>query len=91
MFHRCFISRQLIYNYPEQMFTDAGVMAIEHADFEGVERLVRIHTYLSKEHRTNIATLICCTHHLTHSLLVFLSPLIGFGVRCRNRIDIRTS
>lgn len=35
----CFISRQLIYNYPEQMFTDAGVMAIEHADFEGVERL----------------------------------------------------
>jgi len=35
----CFISRQLIYNLPEQMFTQAGVMAIEHADFEGVERL----------------------------------------------------
>jgi len=29
----CFISRQLIYNLPEQMFTEAGVMAIEHADF----------------------------------------------------------
>lgn len=35
----CFISRQLIYNLPEQLFTQAGVMAIEHADFEGVERL----------------------------------------------------
>jgi T-complex protein 1 subunit beta len=35
----CFISRQLIYNLPEQMFTERKVMAIEHADFEGVERL----------------------------------------------------
>ena len=33
------LCRQLIYNYPEQLFADAGVMAIEHADFEGVERL----------------------------------------------------
>ena len=31
--------RQLIYNYPEQLFADAGIMAIEHADFEGIERL----------------------------------------------------
>jgi len=38
----CFISRQLIYNLPEQMFTDAGIMAIEHADFEGVERLALV-------------------------------------------------
>ena len=36
------ILRQLIYNYPEQLFTDAGVMAIEHADFEGVERLALV-------------------------------------------------
>ena len=34
-----FINRQLIYNYPEQLFADAGIMAIEHADFDGVERL----------------------------------------------------
>lgn len=34
-----FINRQLIYNYPEQLFAEAGVSAIEHADFEGVERL----------------------------------------------------
>ncbi|XP_006815002.1 T-complex protein 1 subunit beta [Saccoglossus kowalevskii] len=37
-----FINRQLIYNYPEQLFADAGVMAIEHADFEGVERLALV-------------------------------------------------
>jgi len=34
-----FINRQLIYNYPEQLFADKGVMAIEHADFDGIERL----------------------------------------------------
>ena len=38
----CFINRQLIYNYPEQLFADAGVMAVEHADFEGVERLALV-------------------------------------------------
>ncbi|VDP09326.1 unnamed protein product, partial [Soboliphyme baturini] len=37
-----FINRQLIYNYPEQLFADAGVMAIEHADFEGIERLAHV-------------------------------------------------
>jgi T-complex protein 1 subunit beta len=35
----CFINRQLIYNFPEQIFTDAGVISIEHADFDGIERL----------------------------------------------------
>uniref|UniRef100_A0A3Q1GA57 Chaperonin containing TCP1 subunit 2 n=1 Tax=Acanthochromis polyacanthus TaxID=80966 RepID=A0A3Q1GA57_9TELE len=38
----CFINRQLIYNYPEQLFSQAGVMAIEHADFAGVERLALV-------------------------------------------------
>lgn len=37
-----FFNRQLIYNYPEQMFAEAGVMAIEHADFEGIERLALV-------------------------------------------------
>ncbi|KAL8593976.1 T-complex protein 1 subunit beta [Nucella lapillus] len=42
--HGCnvFINRQLIYNYPEQLFADVNVMAIEHADFEGVERLALV-------------------------------------------------
>ena len=37
-----FINRQLIYNYPEQLFADKGVMAIEHADFDGIERLALV-------------------------------------------------
>ena len=35
-------NRQLIYDYPEQLFAEKGVMAIEHADFEGVERLAQV-------------------------------------------------
>lgn len=34
-----FINRQLIYNYPEQLLAEKGLMVIEHADFEGIERL----------------------------------------------------
>lgn len=35
----CFVNRQLIYNYPESLLAEQGIMSIEHADFEGVERL----------------------------------------------------
>lgn len=38
----CFVNRQLIYNWPEQLFADAGIMSIEHADFDGVERLALV-------------------------------------------------
>ncbi|GAT27167.1 T-complex protein 1 subunit beta [Aspergillus luchuensis] len=38
----CFVNRQLIYNWPEQLFTEAGIMSIEHADFDGVERLALV-------------------------------------------------
>lgn len=34
-----FINRQLIYDYPEQLLSDKGIMVIEHADFDGIERL----------------------------------------------------
>jgi T-complex protein 1 subunit beta len=37
-----FINRQLIYNYPEQLMADANVMVIEHADFDGMERLAAV-------------------------------------------------
>lgn len=37
-----FVNRQLIYNFPEQLFADANVMAIEHADFDGIERLALV-------------------------------------------------
>lgn len=37
-----FINRQLIYNLPESIFAERGIMAIEHADFDGVERLAAV-------------------------------------------------
>lgn len=37
-----FINRQLVYNWPEQLFADAGIVSIEHADFAGVERLASV-------------------------------------------------
>merc|ERR1712046_354638 len=42
--HGCnvFINRQLIYNSPDQLFKENGVMAIEHSDFEGTERLAAV-------------------------------------------------
>ena len=42
--HGCnvFVNRQLIYDYPQQMLADAGCMGIEHADFDGVERLALV-------------------------------------------------
>ena len=38
----CFVNRQLIYDWPEQLFTDSGINSIEHADFDGVERLALV-------------------------------------------------
>jgi T-complex protein 1 subunit beta len=38
----CFINRQLIYNYPQSLLTQNGIMAIEHADFDGIERLASV-------------------------------------------------
>ncbi|KAG1888664.1 chaperonin Cpn60/TCP-1 family [Suillus subluteus] len=35
----CFVNRQLICNYPESLLAEKGIVVIEHADFEGVERL----------------------------------------------------
>lgn len=37
-----FINRQLIYNYPEQLLAEKGIMVIEHADFDGTERLAAV-------------------------------------------------
>lgn len=38
----CFINRQLIYNFSEEIFATNGVCAIEHADFDGIERLAAV-------------------------------------------------
>eukprot|EP00793_Prasinoderma_coloniale_P005028 PRCOL_00000789-RA len=37
-----FVNRQLIYNFPEEIFADNGIMSIEHADFDGIERLALV-------------------------------------------------
>merc|ERR1712054_428584 len=44
MAHGCnvFVNRQLIYNLPEQKLADNGIMSIEHADFDGTERLALV-------------------------------------------------
>jgi T-complex protein 1 subunit beta len=38
----CFINRQLIYNFSEEIFATEKVMGIEHADFDGIERLAAV-------------------------------------------------
>lgn len=38
----CFVNRQLIYDYPEQLLTEAGINSVEHADFDGIERLALV-------------------------------------------------
>jgi len=37
-----FVNRQLVYNYPEEIFKQHGVTVIEHADFDGTERLAAV-------------------------------------------------
>jgi len=34
-----FANRQLIYDFPEELFADAEILAIEQADLDGIERL----------------------------------------------------
>ncbi|KAI8015105.1 T-complex protein 1 subunit beta [Camellia lanceoleosa] len=38
----CFVNRQLIYNFLEELFAHARILAIEHADFDGIEHLARV-------------------------------------------------
>lgn len=55
----CFVNRQLIYNWPEQLLADAGVASIEHADFEGVERLALV-TGKTKAKIQSMLSIILC-------------------------------
>lgn len=58
-----FINRQLIYNYPEQLLSNAGVLVIEHADFDGTERLAAVlgADILSTFDNPDMSTLGFCT------------------------------
>ncbi|KAI8013308.1 T-complex protein 1 subunit beta [Camellia lanceoleosa] len=37
-----FVNQQLIYNFPDELFADARILAIEHADFDGIEHLALV-------------------------------------------------
>lgn len=37
-----FVNRLLIYDYPMQLFTDHNVVSIQHAEFDGIERLATV-------------------------------------------------
>lgn len=38
----CLINRRLIYSFPLELFADAGILAIEHADFDRIECLALV-------------------------------------------------
>nr|DAD26997.1 TPA_asm: hypothetical protein HUJ06_028465 [Nelumbo nucifera] len=38
----CSVNRRLIYNFPEELFADVEILAIEHVDFDGIERLALV-------------------------------------------------
>ena len=64
----CFVNRQLIYNFPEEIFADAGVMAIEHADFDGIERLALVTGHLQPEASAEeqcACCMACYNQHMT--------------------------
>jgi len=79
--HGCnvFINRQLIYNYPEELFADAGVVAIEHADFEGVERLALVlgSEIVSTFDHPELVTLGTCD--VVEEIMIGEDKLIRFG------------
>lgn len=71
--------RQLIYNYPEQLFADAGIMAIEHADFDGIERLALVTggEILSTFDSPSVAKLGTC--QLIEEIMIGESTLLRFS------------
>ena len=66
----CFVNRQLIYNFPEEIFADAGVMAIEHADFDGIERLALVTGWFLQLSPTAVSSL--GTHNVSPQQLLTL-------------------
>lgn len=76
-----FINRQLIYNYPEQLFTQNGVMTIEHADFEGIERLALAvgSEIISTFHDSDRAETVLGTCDLIEEIVIGEDKLIRFS------------
>jgi len=80
-----FINRQLIYNYPEQLLAEAGCMVIEHADFDGMERLSAVlgSTILSTfDDPENLEALGTC--ELIEEIMIGEDKVIKFAGCSRN-------
>jgi T-complex protein 1 subunit beta len=83
-----FINRQLVYNYPEQLFAQKGIMCIEHADFEGVERLANatgaeiISTFKNPER----ASQIIGSAQLIEEIMIGEDKVIKFSGCAKGRI-----
>ena len=80
----CFVNRQLIYNFPEEIFADAGVMAIEHADFDGIERLALVTgqlccelCYLLRLRRQCLVLGMSCCEHAVSTQNIMSNVLSG--------------
>ncbi len=79
----CFVNRQLIYNWPEHLFAEAGIMTIEHADFDGIERLALVTggQIASTFDRPELAVLGGCK--LIEEVMIGEDRLVKFtGTRC---------
>ena len=69
--------RQLIYNYPEQLFADTGMMAIEHADFEGMERLALV--LGESDNRVNTTAVGVCDKILCRASVILCTCVDGIS------------
>ncbi|CAN6636056.1 T-complex protein 1 subunit beta [Trichomonascus vanleenenianus] len=75
----CFVNRQLIYNWPEQLFTDSGINSIEHAEFSGIERLALVtggEVVSTFDHPDKVKLGFCET---IEEILVGEEPMIKFS------------
>jgi len=79
--HGCnvFINRQLVYNLPEQRLVDAGIMVIEHADFDGIAQLAHV-TRGDIVSTFDTPELVTLGHALTiEEIMIGEDKLIRFG------------
>lgn len=85
-----FVNRQLIYNYPESLLTEKGTLVIEHADFEGVERLSLVTggEIASTFERPDLVKLGRC--ELIEEIMIGEDKVNGFFVH-RTAVPIRSS
>jgi T-complex protein 1 subunit beta len=76
-----FINRQLIYNYPEELFADKGILVIEHADFDGIERIAAATgaEILSTFDCPERADLVLGTCKILEEIMIGEDKLIRFG------------